>query len=723
MKKQITLVLTLLLAALLLAACADNTADDLSTPALPEASPPPDEGLGDATAEAEPTAEATAEVAATATSEPTAEALSPAVAVSDQELSEGTVTIDAVTAAEPGWIVIHADDNGGPGPVIGFAPVAAGENENVVVEVDEAGLTETLHAMLHVDAGVAGEYEFPGEDGPVTVDGTVVMQPFTLSGGLDQAGAGAVGLELVVEGLTSPVVFKPIPDGSGRFVVVDQVGVAYILDGDGSLLEEPFLDLRDRMVEQMTDFDERGFLGLAFHPDYAENGRFYVYYSAPLRAEAPADWNHTSHIAEFQVPADDANVADPDSERLLLQVDQPQFNHDGGQIAFGPDGYLYIPLGDGGGANDTDLGHVADWYEANEGGNGQDTADNLLGSILRIDVDSEGADGQPYAIPADNPFVDDDQVLPEIWAYGFRNPFRISFDSGGDNALFVGDAGQDHWEEVSIVEAGGNYGWNVKEASHCFNAAEPENPPAECPDSDPDGNPLVDPVIEYMNANQEGGLGLVVIGGHVYRGAALPDLEGQYIFGDWSDDFAAGNGKLFVAAPAESGLWPMQPLTLTNTASGTLESFLLSFGEGEDGELYVLTSSSPGPTGETGRVYRLVPGDMAEPLAMPEETEEMATEETEDEGAAGEMTVTIESFAYSPAELTVPVGTTVVWTNEDDVAHTVTAGTPDAPEPDLFDSGSLGSGESFSFTFDEPGSFAYFCTLHPNMRATITVEG
>jgi glucose/arabinose dehydrogenase/plastocyanin len=717
MKKRITLVLTLLLAALMLAACADdNTTEPLPTAALPEPTPlpPPDEGLGEATAvPAEPTA----------TAEPAAAALTPAVTVADQELSDGTVTIAAVTAAEPGWIVIHADANGAPGPVIGFAPVATGDNENVQVEVDEAGATGTLYAMLHVDAGVAGEYEFPGDDVPARVDGNVVMQPFTLTGGLDEAAAaGAVGLELVAEGLAAPVVFKPVPGETGRFVIVDQIGVAYILDGDGNLLDEPFLDLRDRIVELMADFDERGFLGLAFHPAYAENGRFYVYYSAPLREEAPAGWNHTSHISEFQVSADDANVADPGSERLLLQVDQPQFNHDGGQIAFGPDGYLYIPLGDGGGANDVGLGHVDDWYEFNEGGNAQNITENLLGAILRIDVDAEGTDGQPYGIPADNPFAGDDEVFPEIWAYGFRNPFRISFDRGGDNALYVADAGQDHWEEVSIVEAGGNYGWSVKEATHCFNAAEPDNPPADCPDSDPDGNPLVDPVVEYLNANQEGGLGLVVIGGHVYRGEALPELQGAYVFGDWSDSFSEGNGRLFVATPSDEGLWPVQALAVSNTDSGTLESFLLSFGEDEDGELYVLTSGSVGPAGESGRVYRLVPADSAGPLAMPAETDEEAMAETEEEAAAGEMTVIIDALAFSPAQLTVPVGTTVVWQNEDNLAHTVTAGRHTGPEPERFDSGLFDPGESFSYTFDEAGTFDYYCTIHPAMQATITVE-
>lgn len=424
-----------------------------------------------------------------------------------------------------------------------------------------------------------------------------------------QEQTGAVGLELVADGLNSPVVFTPIDDGSGRYLIADQVGLIYVLDGDGQRLETPFLDLRDRMVTLMEGFDERGLLGLALHPDYAENGRFFVYYSAPLRDGASQEFNHTSHIAEFQVSADDQNVADPDSENILLQVDQPQFNHDGGQILFGPDGFLYIPLGDGGGANDVGDGHVEDWYEANEGGNGQDIADNLLGSILRIDVDGEGADGQPYAVPDDNPFVDDQEAMPEIWAYGFRNPFRMSFDTGGDNELYVADVGQDRWEEISIVTAGGNYGWNVKEATHCFNAANPAEDLEECPGETPDGEPLIDPVIEYQNANQAGGLGLSIIGGYVYRGAALSGLESQYIFGDWSTSFGEGLGKLFVATPSdtEGELWPMQELSIADREDGSLGEFLLSIGQDLDGELYILTSETPGPTGETGKVYRLVP--------------------------------------------------------------------------------------------------------------------
>ncbi|MGH3061488.1 MAG: PQQ-dependent sugar dehydrogenase, partial [Gaiellaceae bacterium] len=182
----------------------------------------------------------------------------------------------------------------------------------------------------------------------------------------------AVGLRTVADGLTSPVTLTSPGDGSGRLFVVDQAGLIRLLMPDGTLRPEPFLDLRGRMVTLMPGFDERGLLGLAFHPQYAANGRFFVYYSAPLRAGGPAGFNHTSHISEFRVSAD-PNRADPASERILLQVDEPQFNHNGGTLLFGPDdGDLYISLGDGGGANDVGLGHVADWFADNGGGNGQD---------------------------------------------------------------------------------------------------------------------------------------------------------------------------------------------------------------------------------------------------------------------------------------------------------------------------------------------------------------
>jgi glucose/arabinose dehydrogenase len=417
-----------------------------------------------------------------------------------------------------------------------------------------------------------------------------------------------IGVSLVADGLTAPVALVEPPDGSGRLFVIDQIGLIRIIDAEGSLRPAPFLDLRSRIVPLMADFDERGLLGLAFHPGYATNGRFFVYYSAPLRPGAPAGFDHTSHISEFHVSAD-PNQADPASERIILQVDKPQFNHNGGTLLFGPDGDLYISIGDGGGADDVGLGHVEDWYAANAGGNGQDIQQNLLGNILRIDIDA----GAPYGIPPDNPFTATSGCsdgCDEIFAYGLRNPYRMSFDMGGSHQLFVGDAGQELWEEVSIVTPGGNYGWNVKEGTHCFSTANPDESPAECPDEVQSGiragDPLIDPVIEYANHHQPGGLGAVVVGGHVYRGDALPQLAGRYVFGDWSREFEEPDGTLFVASPRKKGLWLMQELRVANRPSGRIDHYVLGFGQDLSGEVYVLVTESTGPTGATGKVFKLV---------------------------------------------------------------------------------------------------------------------
>lgn len=398
-----------------------------------------------------------------------------------------------------------------------------------------------------------------------------------------------VGLELVADGFAAPVVLASSRDGTGRLFVADQVGTIWILTADREWLDEPFLDLRNRMVGLNVAYDERGLLGLAFHPEFNENGRFFVYYSAPLRSEAPKGWNHTSHLSEFRVSEADPNEADPESERILLQVDQPQSNHNGGQIAFGPDGYLYVPLGDGGGANDTGVGHPPM-------GNGQDTS-TLLGSILRLDVDG----GAPYTIPSDNPFVGK-EGQDEIFAYGLRNPFRIAFDAEGQ--LFAGDAGQNLWEEVDLVVKGGNYGWNIREGTHCFDPGQPNEPPEQCPDTDVSGEPLRGPIIEYGHE-----VGIAVIGGYVYRGNLLPEFKGRYIFGDWSTTFLSGNGKLFVAEPSalEAGLWMVKKLEIAATEDGNVGAFVLSFGQDADHELYVLTSELPGPVGNTGKVFKLVP--------------------------------------------------------------------------------------------------------------------
>ena len=408
-----------------------------------------------------------------------------------------------------------------------------------------------------------------------------------------------VGLELVAEGLTSPVFLTESPDDSGRLFIVDQAGQIRILDEEGALVDEPFLDLAGEIVELNPAYDERGVLGLAFHPDFSENGRVFVYYSVPLRDDGPEEWNHTARFSEFQVSDDDENRLDPESERVILEIDKPQGNHNGGHIAFGPDGFLYIPMGDGGRANDTGLGH-------SPGGNAQDLG-NLFGSILRIDVDG----AEPYAVPPDNPFVGREGVRPEIWAYGFRNPYHISFDQAGSRELFAADAGQDRFEDVSIVTRGGNYGWNIKEATHCFDPESPAEPPATCPSTGATGEPLIDPVIEYGRLEI---LGSTVVGGYVYRGTELPELEDAYVFGDYSRNRVEPDGTLFVARRAESGLWPIEeirPFLPDEDIDGTLGRFVLGFGQDNEGEMYLLTKEEGGPEGDTGTVHRIVARDAA----------------------------------------------------------------------------------------------------------------
>lgn len=434
----------------------------------------------------------------------------------------------------------------------------------------------------------------------------------------------SVGVELVAEGLSAPVALASPNDGSGRLFVVDQAGTIRIISPDGQLLPDPFVDLTGQIVPLSTDYDERGVLGLAFHPDYATNGRLFVYYTIPLRPEAPAGWDHTNVVAELNVSADNPDVADLASLKTVLQIDQPQFNHNAGHITFGPDGYLYIPIGDGGGANDTDEGHTP------ELGNAQDLT-NVHGSILRIDVNG---DPGSYTIPADNPFVSDPALAGEIFAYGLRNPYHISFDRGGNGELFAADAGQDVYEEVSIITAGGNYGWNIKEGSHCFDPDSPEAAPTECASTGANGEPLIDPIIEYSHDE----VGVVVVGGYVYRGSAMSDLEGYYIFGDYT---ASGDGTpdgtlLWAEAPEAGGMWAWGELTVSGMENGRIGANVLGIGEDANGELYVLTSETSAPMGDTGKVWRLVPGEGgdsadsgdtgAEATDMPDESAEEPAE-------------------------------------------------------------------------------------------------
>lgn len=412
----------------------------------------------------------------------------------------------------------------------------------------------------------------------------------------------AIDLVLFADGFVSPVGLTAAPDDRDWLYVIDQVGQIWIVDEDGKKLEEPFLDVSGRMTPLNSNYDERGLLGLAFHPNYDSNGRFFVYYTAPPNPggpEAGETWNNISRISEFSVSETDPAVANPGSERVILEVDQPQENHEGGTIAFGPDGYLYISIGDGGASNDVAPGHVEDWYDVNAGGNGQDIEANLLGDILRIDVDG----AQPFDIPIDNPFVGE-AGLDEIYAYGFRNPFRFSFDMGGSNQLLVGDAGQGLYEEINLVESGGNYGWNVKEGTICFDASNNENILDSCPDTDVHGNELQDPVIEIPNSsNPEGGVTVTVIGGYVYRGTEIPELFGKYIFGSFSSDFQP-TGEIFVSTPSGTGDWSYETLEIASYDSD-IGHYLKGFGQDNNGEIYVAASSALGPTGNTGKIFKL----------------------------------------------------------------------------------------------------------------------
>lgn len=412
-------------------------------------------------------------------------------------------------------------------------------------------------------------------------------------------------LDMVASGLKSPVALAAPDDGTGRLFIVDQVGQIRIIDRNDNLLTKPFLDIADRMVPLNTSSDERGLLGLAFHPDYAANGRFFVYYSAPLRPGG--EGVHTNQVSEFSVSSN-PNIANPDSEKIILQADNLQNNHNAGPILFGPEGYLYIALGDGGGSGDDDPGHVEDWYEVNRGGNGQDLEANILGSILRIDIDS----GDPYAIPPDNPGISTN--FPETWAYGFRNPYSMAFDPGGDHELFVGDAGQLLYEEVSIIQPGGNYGWNVKEGTHCFSTENPGDPDAitDCPEKDPEGHPLIDPIIEFRNQRHpEGGPGTVIIGGEVYRGEEMPGWYGNYFFGYFTSTHSAVDGGVLIGIRPEEEtqqLWDFRPVRFTNTSNGRLNAYLLSFGQDLENRIYLLTTGPEGLSGtDEGTVYRLSP--------------------------------------------------------------------------------------------------------------------
>ena len=402
-----------------------------------------------------------------------------------------------------------------------------------------------------------------------------------------------VKLQEVASGLTHPLAMVSIPDDSGRMAVIEQHGVVRIIDNKGRLLPDPFLNIEGKIVGLHAFFDERGILGLAFHPNYKENGKFYLAYSVPLRAFAELDrrlwWSHTNLVSEFQVSKADPNKADPNTERVVSQIDWPQFNHNGHWIGFGPDGMLYVSTGDGGYANDWGIGHVV------ATGNGQDLS-VLWGKMLRIDVN------KPDGIAADNPFAGRSDAKPQIWASGMRNPWRCSFDMGGSKELFCGDVQQNSFEEVNIVAKGGNYGWRRMEADKCFDFMKPDTHPASC-----DKAGLTDPVMIYANctAIKSNCLGISITGGYVYRGANKA-WDGKYIFGDWSKGFAAMDGQLFFGSKGGDGKWTLEKAVVEGTSP---VPYILAFAQDDKGEVYALTSISTGPVGGHDKIYKIVPAN------------------------------------------------------------------------------------------------------------------
>ena len=359
------------------------------------------------------------------------------------------------------------------------------------------------------------------------------------------SGRAAIGLQTVAGGLVNPLYVTSAGDGSGRLFIVEQAGRIRILAA-GAIQATPFLDMRTRV----RSGGETGLLGLAFHPDYRNNGRFFVNYTrnGPTGLETV--------IAEFSVSGSNANLAVVQSERILLTFSQPFTNHNGGMLAFGPDGFLYIATGDGGSGGDPQ-------------GNGQ-SLNTLLGKILRIDVDS----GTPYGIPADNPLLGQ-PGRDEIFAYGLRNPWRFSFDRQ-TGRLFAGDVGQNRYEEIDIIAKGANYGWNIMEGAHCY------SPQTGCNTSG-----LTLPIHEYGRD-----LGISVTGGYVYRGSAVPSLAGKYLFADF------GSGILWALSELSDGQWRTEELLRTGLS-------VSSFGEDDDGELYLV---------DYGGTVRKIVSDGREPV-------------------------------------------------------------------------------------------------------------
>jgi glucose/arabinose dehydrogenase len=419
-----------------------------------------------------------------------------------------------------------------------------------------------------------------------------------------QPGTIHINLQPVVTGLVAPVFATSAPGDPNDLFVVDQAGKIDVLH-NGVMQPTPLLDITaiENAVPLSPGYDERGLLGLAFSPGFSDPSStgfhtLYTYQSektgtavadfAPAPGTVTSGIDHQNVLVQWKVSAANPNVVDPTSRKDLLRQDHPALNHNGGTIAFGPDGDLYLAIGDGGTADDNGNGHIAA-----PGSNAQSLS-VIMGKMLRIDPNGNNSANGKYGIPADNPFVNTAGAAKEIYANGLRNPYKFSFDAG---KLIEGDVGQNNVEEVNTITSGGNYGWPIKEGTFLFNRTGPSEGtvnPANSPGS-PSG--LIDPLLEYDH-----NAGTAVVGGFVYHGSLLPALDGKYVFGDFSNGpfNAPGNGRLFYA---DLNTGQINEFSM----DAPLGMWLKGFGEDANGELYALASTRLGPAGTTGVVLAIVP--------------------------------------------------------------------------------------------------------------------
>uniref|UniRef100_A0A4W6DKM2 HHIP like 2 n=1 Tax=Lates calcarifer TaxID=8187 RepID=A0A4W6DKM2_LATCA len=383
----------------------------------------------------------------------------------------------------------------------------------------------------------------------------------------DPRGCLQLCLTEVANNLRNPVLMLHSGDDTHRMFIAEQVGFVWVYLRDGSRLEQPFLDMSGEVLTTPWLGDERGFLGMAFHPKYRDNGRFFIYYSIQVNSKL-----EKVRISEMKVSAYDMNVADPYSERVILEIEEPAANHNGGQLLFGFDGCLYIFTGDGGKAGDP-FGKY---------GNSQNKT-ALLGKVLRIDVDGSDPSGRHYRIPPDNPFLGDPDARPEVYAYGVRNMWRCSVDRGdpvsryGRGRIFCGDVGQNRYEEIDIIVKGGNYGWRAKEGFECY-----------------------DMKLFLFNSS--------VTGGYVYRGCESPNLNGLYIFGDFM------SGRIMALEEDKTtGQWKEKSVCMGDTKTCSFpglinhhHKFIISFAEDEAGELYFLATAYPSAMSPFGTVFKFM---------------------------------------------------------------------------------------------------------------------